>query len=731
MSTEGAETSNSGAFSVVIGQDEGSSSTLRQNELENEENHIRQPLLEIVPESDEQVQNALGASNSRTNMDRVGSPRIALSSEGPLGACFKQALDDFNTESVQDFLKRIINDSIPFDTGAQMIKDNIGALLMEYRTLFESMLKNNDLSKKVCTIQVPVEIFEDESNIGITIGTCSSISELTALSEKDNAFEDWPSMNKNGVTRILKKTRGRMVTATVRIFRLADVCKTGASGIIRSFLMLEAPASVFKTPLIKSIIDFKWENTWKFRAWRRLAFYLAFLVIVNLTVLAIGLKWLRGSSVTIQDIIAWVIIALLIMVAIDTLWGEFFQLKRYIRDGRKILPSNHLQGLKHYFKSRQSQIDLALGVSLLTLFTLCLLLICGMDSNEAISTTYLWFLAIVELLIWAKTLYLAQAIKRIQILVLTIRRVLWKCLPYFGLLFGFMVGFGFTMYVALLRYLVRAEDILKCYDEWSHYQDWESNCILRYFPLDLIIKCLSASDSPDISWLYCYRELISEVEDRQRITEFFGTPLKSILTMGYAMVGLFDPEVLFRSGDLTGLVITLFVIYIALQSIVMFNILIAATGDTFDGVRAAEEESYLMARAEFIDQYEALLREKAIRTIDGKIGKYLCVLVPKDEQVGKIASLWRGRMTTIKEDVRKIALNSHEDTAQKIYQQSEKIDQLTQKVDRQIGSEHQSTQNMNQLTQNISEMFAALKSDVQSFRSEIRSLEEKITMLEK
>lgn len=59
--------------------------------------------------------------------------------------------------------------------------------------------------------------------------------------------------------------------------------------------------------------------------------------------------------------------------------------------------------------------------------------------------------------------------------------------------------------------------------------------------------------------------------------------------------------------------IALFVLYVFLQSIVMFNMLIASMSDAFDGVRAAEEELYLMARAMFIDQYEGSLSNKAIR----------------------------------------------------------------------------------------------------------------------
>lgn len=57
----------------------------------------------------------------------------------------------------------------------------------------------------------------------------------------------------------------------------------------------------------------------------------------------------------------------------------------------------------------------------------------------------------------------------------------------------------------------------------------------------------------------------------------------------------------------------IFVLYLLLQSIVMFNMLIASMGDAFDGVRAEEEELFLMARAKFIDQYEASLTKKEIQ----------------------------------------------------------------------------------------------------------------------
>ena len=44
--------------------------------------------------------------------------------------------------------------------------------------------------------------------------------------------------------------------------------------------------------------------------------------------------------------------------------------------------------------------------------------------------------------------------------------------------------------------------------------------------------------------------------------------------------------------------------------ILLLNLLIAIMGDTFDKIKSSEESQRLMARAKFIDAYEASLRSK-------------------------------------------------------------------------------------------------------------------------
>lgn len=72
-----------------------------------------------------------------------------------------------------------------------------------------------------------------------------------------------------------------------------------------------------------------------------------------------------------------------------------------------------------------------------------------------------------------------------------------------------------------------------------------------------------------------------------------------------------------------------------------------------------------------------------------KIGKYLYVLIPEDKQLTENVPFWKGRISTIKEDVTKIARDSQ-----------------------------------NQLRQNIDDLFKILREDI---KNDMRSLEERIT----
>jgi len=54
----------------------------------------------------------------------------------------------------------------------------------------------------------------------------------------------------------------------------------------------------------------------------------------------------------------------------------------------------------------------------------------------------------------------------------------------------------------------------------------------------------------------------------------------------------------------------------ALEMVVMLNMLIAIMGDTFDRVKNEEDVQIIIGRARFIDAYEASLSAKQIREVE-------------------------------------------------------------------------------------------------------------------
>jgi len=49
------------------------------------------------------------------------------------------------------------------------------------------------------------------------------------------------------------------------------------------------------------------------------------------------------------------------LLVVLTLMRQYFQLKRCVLDGLKIVPSNHFRGIRNYFGSPANQIDLMLS----------------------------------------------------------------------------------------------------------------------------------------------------------------------------------------------------------------------------------------------------------------------------------------------------------------------------------------------------------------------------------
>eukprot|EP00210_Caulerpa_lentillifera_P007810 g7453.t1 len=229
--------------------------------------------------------------------------------------------------------------------------------------------------------------------------------------------------------------------------------------------------------------------------------------------------------------------------------------------------------------------------------------------------------ATITALVW----YFAQAFKKTGPFVLMIENIIKDCAPFLVLALVILLGFSFAMFV-------------------------------------LFQQALHENDHNDT---------------RDLIKQSFGNPWKTMVTMFYAMVGTFEPEVYHDSGSLSILITIMFILYLAAQMIVMVNMLIAIMADTFDRVKSTEEEQLLMGRARFIDACEAQLNQKDIGAIELSIGNYLYVLLPKDKNFDKGIQPWHGRVKTIEDKVEEMIKTSQKEIMEKM---DEKLEETKEDI---------------------------------------------------
>jgi len=338
--------------------------------------------------------------NSSSNSTSVNHETEFRSIDMVQESFFKMAVKNCKTQWVEFFLDKIANKSIPFSTSASMIRESFNDLWIDYRSFLEDMMKKDVLGWDVCTIEVPIETFTVESNLGTRVGTCNTILDWIHCSRQGIGFEHWRSLNKKEVDKLMRKSRGRRVNAIVRIYCLDDACQIGLDGIVRFLLMHKAPSYLFKTPLVKWVITYKWERIWKVMAFKRLASFLIFFVGFHSFVLVVTVDEIFYSFEALVAT-AYCFLITLMLLPIVTLRREYFQLKRCILDSRKIFPSSWFRGIKIYFSSRPNQVDLMLSGVLVFFLVQVSLAIAG-ATLMTLGTPFATCLILQLLFMWTK-----------------------------------------------------------------------------------------------------------------------------------------------------------------------------------------------------------------------------------------------------------------------------------------------------------------------------------------
>eukprot|EP00210_Caulerpa_lentillifera_P008455 g8067.t1 len=569
----------------------------------------------------------------------------------------RHAIDQKLVNTIQTCLSLLCEGLFPFPTSSAMLKECFYDLL----------------SISLCEVEVPSVIFnKQKANSAAILGTSNTVMEWWQESNVKLLSQHWECENEEQIKELNKEENPSSITASICFFPIQDACKLGLNGIIRFLLMQEAPSWVFKTNLVKSVITWKWEKIWKKRCVHDLLQYATFLLIYTVYALGVGL---RGTKLTHSLIDRLVLTLLLVLVWILAFWmlvQECLQLRTFLKDGNKRFGMWSWGARYYFFQSQWNLIEL-FSYTLL-LFIIPILHFGYMSCRDGFRAPFIMFVGINSVLVWFKVWYYAQPFEQTGALVLLIDNVVLDCLPFLFLGFVILIGYSIALFVLFQYYLEKHPDASKQ----------------------------------------------GQGETERLVYDTFSTPWRSVVSLFYAMVGAFDIQVYYADDTLSWLTTLIFVAYMAIQMVVLLNMLIAIMGDTFDRVKNEEEEQILMGRARFMDACEAALTDKESKEIEKQIGKYLYVLTPSEKDKHTMRGKWQGRINIIDENVNRAIKESEESMRRLIQGFMEALDaqreQDIAKISQHILKEHHFDEN------NLTRRIEGLEHEVRELSELIKEL---------
>lgn len=311
----------------------------------------------------------------------------------------KKSIEDDNEAGVAFFFDLLEKRSLSFDTGASMLKDEFENLWLKYKALLERAIMNNGLEWKICNVEVPIDVLSKKVNVETRLGTCNSMIKWDEASKQGNVSTYWKSLHESGLQDIKSRTSNATTSAILIFFAISNTCKIGLHGIIRFLLMQEVPSCIFKTPLLKWVIVFKWEKIWKKKSVSNFVSYLCFMGIYSVYSIWIAFVGKNLCNDVVASVCLTLLLLILIIIASVMLHQEYTQLRTYINDGKHLFPKDPTWGSRQYFSSIWNMVEVVSDLVLILVipifhFTSML----GIDLTLFLFT----FIALESIFVWIK-----------------------------------------------------------------------------------------------------------------------------------------------------------------------------------------------------------------------------------------------------------------------------------------------------------------------------------------
>lgn len=367
-----------------------------------------------------------GESNIRLALENKNKAVMAMSAERATrsGQSYHDGLlQGFRKHSLKDLLKDIIKNSdefgvqslldlkigkhLSFETGTLLLKEGFEGLWSSYRSLLKPRIMANDLSWTVCEIELPIDVFSKDTSVLARARTVESIDDWEKANTNGDALEHWKKSHDKYLKKI-KRRSNATITAIVTFFTIADACKVGLNGIVRSLLMQDAPSCMFSAPLLKWVVLYKWEKVWKKKSLIKLVLYLVFVALYSLYSIWIAFIGHNLSNNPLAKVGLTILVLILMVVAIMLLRQEITQLRTLIKDGKNLFLKNDTLGWWIYWRSRWNIVEVLSYIILMAVIpTLHFANLYGID----ILKLFYVVVALETFLVWIKVCYNSKSHK--------------------------------------------------------------------------------------------------------------------------------------------------------------------------------------------------------------------------------------------------------------------------------------------------------------------------------
>eukprot|EP00210_Caulerpa_lentillifera_P003243 g3096.t1 len=133
-------------------------------------------------------------------------------------------------------------------------------------------------------------------------------------------------------------------------------------------------------------------------------------------------------------------------------------------------------------------------------------------------------------------------------------------------------------------------------------------------------------------------------EIRPIVERSFGDPWKAMLTLICAMFGFFNPKIYHRSGALSPVITTVFVLYMGTQLVMVLSMFIVFMGEAYDN--NDDDEDNLWIGRQTLNAYERELTRKRVKMVKDCIRKEFSILRSRRGDVRYQMKQWHQRTRT-------------------------------------------------------------------------------------